>query len=475
MNKESNGTKYLIKNIGFLTISQFGTKILSFFLVPLYTSILSTEDYGTYDLVYSTVSILIPLLTINIFDAVLRFSIDEVSDRDKIFSIAIKYFFAGNAIIFVSLTINHFFTVFKSIDDYAFYFFMMFFVQSLLGIFTAFARGLDRVLDLSVSGVICSIVIITSNILFLCVLKIGLRGYFLANIIGPFLQIVFLFFKIKAWKYINFVSSSTDFEKKMIAYSAPMIANTIAWWVNSVSDRYVVVLFCGLGVMGVYSVASKIPSILNIFQTIFNQAWTLSAVKDFDPNDENGFFTRMYNSYNVLMIILCSILIMMSKLLAVILYKGDFYSAWKYVPFLLISIVFGALSGYIGGIFTAVKNTKIFAKSTVIGAITNLILNIILVPVIGALGAAIATAISYWIVFFMRCKYMKQYINLKINYVRDYISYGLLILQSLALLLLKDEFQLYLIESILFLILIILYYKELKIISNKLLRRKYHE
>ena len=97
--------------------------------------------------------------------------------------------------------------------------------------------------------------------------------------------------------------------------------STIAWWVNSVSDRYVVVLFCGLGVMGVYSVASKIPSILNIFQTIFNQAWTLSAVKDFDPNDENGFFTRMYNSYNVLMIILCSILIMMSKLLAVILYK----------------------------------------------------------------------------------------------------------------------------------------------------------
>nr|HAK42623.1 polysaccharide biosynthesis protein [Clostridium sp.] len=61
-----NKYKYLAKNMGFLTISNFGTKILSFFLVPLYTSILTTEEYGTYDLFNTTIGILVPFLTLNV-------------------------------------------------------------------------------------------------------------------------------------------------------------------------------------------------------------------------------------------------------------------------------------------------------------------------------------------------------------------------------------------------------------------------
>ncbi|HAQ8217931.1 TPA: oligosaccharide flippase family protein, partial [Enterococcus faecium] len=51
-------TKYLIKNMGILTISNFSSKILVFLLVPLYTSVLSTTEYGTYDLTISTATLL---------------------------------------------------------------------------------------------------------------------------------------------------------------------------------------------------------------------------------------------------------------------------------------------------------------------------------------------------------------------------------------------------------------------------------
>lgn len=467
---KTSAVKYLAKNVGFLTISQFGTKLLSFFLVPLYTSILSTSDYGTYDLVYSTVSILIPLLTINIFDAVLRFSIDDTENRKDIFSIACKYFILGNLIVALGLIINRLLNFSSLVNDFALFFVLIFFVQSALGILTAFARGLDCVLDLSISGVICSAFIIGGNIFFLCVCKIGLAGYFWANIIGPLVQIVYLSFRIKVWKYIKRVEICfSEYEKKMIAYSAPMIANTIAWWVNSVSDRYVVLYYCGLGVTGIYSVASKIPSIINIFQTIFNQAWTLSAVKDFDPNDENGFFSKMYNSYNALMVIICSILILGSRFLATFLYKGGFYEAWICVPFLLMAVVFGSLSGYVGGIFTAVKNTKIFAKSTVIGAIVNLLFNIILVPVFGAIGAAIATTISYFVVYYMRVRYMKSYISIKMNLKRDYLSYSLLIIQSFLLIVIKqDNGLVYSIETLLLAFVIFLYSGEIKTVIERI-------
>ena len=191
-------------------------------------------------------------------------------------------------------------------------------------------------------------------------------------------------------------------EKILTKYSVPLISNSIAWWVNNASDRYIVVFFCGLAENGIYSVATKIPSILNIFQVIFNQAWSLSAVRDFDPDDRDGFFANTYRAYNCGMVILCSIIISSDKLLAKFLYAKDFYVAWKYVPWLTIAILFGAISGYIGGFFTAVKDSKIFAKSTIYGAVTNIVLNLILTPIIGVLGASVATAISYFEVWALR-------------------------------------------------------------------------
>ena len=70
-------SEYLLKNMGILTLSNFASKILVFLLVPIYTSILSTEEYGSYDLAVSTATLLFPILTLNIVDAVMRFSMDK--------------------------------------------------------------------------------------------------------------------------------------------------------------------------------------------------------------------------------------------------------------------------------------------------------------------------------------------------------------------------------------------------------------
>ena len=225
--------------------------------------------------------------------------------------------------------------------------------------------------------------------------------------------------------------------------------------------------FCGLAENGIYSVASKIPSIINIFQTIFNQAWTLSAVKDFDPEDKNGFFTNTYKVYNCMMVIACSAIIVFDKFLAGLLYAKDFFIAWKYVPWLTIAILFGAMSGYIGGLFAAVKDSKIFAKSTVYGAVTNIVLNLIFTPVIGALGAAIATTVSYLEVWLFRYWHSKKYIHIKINLARDIFSYVLLIIQSIVLLFDFSNILLYSIELILFLSILLLYLKDIIMLLNK--------
>lgn len=101
--------KYLLKNIGLLTLSSFATKFLSFFLVPLYTNILSTTEYGTYDLFNTTIGVLLPLLTLNIHEAVLRFLLDKNNNRQAVVTVGARYFIKSNCMVVIGLFINYIF------------------------------------------------------------------------------------------------------------------------------------------------------------------------------------------------------------------------------------------------------------------------------------------------------------------------------------------------------------------------------
>jgi O-antigen/teichoic acid export membrane protein len=461
-----------MKNIGLLTLSSFATKLLSFFLVPLYTNILTTTDYGTYDLFNTTIGVLLPILTLNIQAAVMRFALDKKYNREALITVSIRYLLISCAVVFAALGINHVLSISETLNRYALFFFLMYFVQALSGIVIAYIRGIDKITELSISSVIASTISIICNILFLVVFKWGLAGYFLANLVGSFVQCTYLIIQSHMIRGIYLNRSYKAEKNEMLEYSRPMIANSIAWWVNNASDRYVVIFFCGLAENGIYSVASKIPSILNILQSIFAQAWTLSAVKDFDSEDKNGFFSNTYKAYNCIMVMGCSVIIVTDKILAKILYAKDFYVAWKYVPWLTIAIVFGSLSGYIGGIFSAVKDSKIYAQSTIVGAVSNIALNIILTPIIGALGAAIATTVCYVVVWSVRYRHVKRYIMLKINIFRDIVSYILLGFQAVCLLAIPKDYILYGLEVTLFFVIVVLYNKEIMQMFNKLFKKR---
>lgn len=463
--------KYLLKNIGVLTLSNFATKLLSFFLVPLYTSILTTVDYGTYDMFNTTIGVLLPILTLNIQEGVMRYAMEKDYSRKAVVTIGTRYLLSGSIIVAALLGVNGVLELNEIAKNYGIYFFLMFFTQALSGMVTFYTRGIDKISDLSISSVIASVTTIGLNILFLAGFKWGLTGYFIANIIGPLSQDVYLLLRGQILKDIDLKKTYETEAKQLLDYSRPLIANSIAWWVNNASDRYIVVFFCGLASNGIYSVASKIPSILNVFQTIFNQAWALSAVKDYDPEDNNAFFTNTYKVYNCLMTIICSGVIIFDKVLAKLLYAKDFYIAWRYVPWLTIAILFGALSGYLGGFFTAVKNSKIFATSTIVGAVTNVALNIMFVPRIGPLGAAIATTICYFEVYIVRLIESRKYIKLKIDLKRDFTSYTILIMQAVALVVAEQTSFVYILVLGLFFVILFLYLNDIKMIISKITKR----
>ena len=149
-----------------------------------------------------------------------------------------KILMASNAIVALGLVINDIFGFSILIRDYAVLFFLMFFMQTVSGVVTCYVRGIDQIADLSVSSVLVSIFTIGCNIIFLVVFNWGLNGYFWANIIGPLAQIVYLIVRAGMFHDTDLKSDFAAEKKEMLDYSKPMIANSVAWWINNTSDRY---------------------------------------------------------------------------------------------------------------------------------------------------------------------------------------------------------------------------------------------
>ena len=423
--------KYLWKNTLIFAISSFSTKFLSFLLVPLYTSFLSTAEYGKIDLITTTSTLLVYVLTINIADSVLRFTIENVKESEKILAVGLKTLTIGSCICACLLMTTYLVRVLDwNAIDY-FYIFLFFFFTALYQIMTNYLRGRDKIREVATAGIISAVAIIVSNILLLLVFKIGIDGYLISMITGPAIASVFCLFcggKLPEIKHI-FLNRDKFIKAEMFAYCIPLIFNNIALWVNGSLDKYFVTGLCGISENGIYSIASKIPHILDACIIVFSQAWNLSAIKEFDSQDKDGFFSKTFNIYGFLMAATCSAIILMNIPLAKFLYNKEFFAAWQYSSILLIATMFNTLTAFIGSVFSAVKKTKIIAISTVTSALVNTILNACLIPLFGAYGAAIATVIAYITMYTIRLVVLQDVIKLQTNWGENILTYMLLFLQ----------------------------------------------
>lgn len=394
-----NRSKYLIKNVGLLTISNFSSKILVFLLVPLYTSILTTAEYGTYDFIVSTVGLIYPIFTFDIVDAMMRFVMDKNYEKRNVISVGFRYTCVSVALAVVMVCALH---VAKIWNGLLIFFILYYISYTFNQFFIQIAKGLERVQDMAISGVLSTLIMLLGNVLFLLVFQWGLNGFFLANILSQALSSLYFLVRMRVWQYIEIGVLDEKLKHKMLCYSLPLIATTLGWWVNNTLDKYAVVFLCGVATNGLLSVSYKIPSILNVIQQIFIQAWQISAIKEYGEKDTRKFYGKIFSIVNMMMCAVCAGLILLVRSLANIMFAKDFYVAWKYVPFLLISSVFNCAAGLIGPVLSAKKDTKTMMCSAIVGAIVNAVLNIMLIFLIGVQGATVATMISSFTIYIVR-------------------------------------------------------------------------
>lgn len=421
----------LSSNVLAMLIGQFSSRLLSFLLVPLYTAILTTEEYGVYDLIVTTVTLLTPFLTLAIAEGVIRFCLDKEYQSKDILTIGLTVVACGGLILGCC------FPLIKNIEAIADYYawLLLFFISSnVYLVLMQYLKGVGKIKLYSGCGIISTVITLGLDVLLLVVFSWGIVGYLSAYVIGHLSVAVIICFAVNIKECLT---NPLKIKKKTYAdvlkYTCPMIPNSICWWVSNSSDKYMVRGYMSASALGVYSVSYKIPTVMAIFTTIFNSAWQISAVDDFGSEESKKFFSNIYILFSGCNILFASLLILFSKYIAMLLYQNDFFIAWKASAILILAYVFNALAGLLGSIYTSAKKTKMLFISTVIAAIVNIILNIFFIPKFGILGAAAATFISYCCIWGVRVIHSRKIMKFEIKWIQNIVSYILLVLETCIL------------------------------------------
>lgn len=422
--------KKLLSNTVIFAVGTFSSKLLVFLMMPFYTRILTQEEYGIVDLITQTGNLLFPLVTLGIVSGVVRFGLDSSYRKNDVFSTGLKTILIGLVVLLGLLPLL---SLTNFLDGHLILVYLFVMMSAMRGLCSQFVRAKGYVRLYAFDGILSTATNITFNILFLAAFKWGITGYILATVCSDALSAIFLFFRARLFRFVKFRKINKETSRLMLKYSVPLIPNNMFWWITNVSDRYIVAAVCGAAENGLYAVSYKIPTIVVLVSNIFMDAWQVSAVSDMKPKARARFFTNIFRNFSAVIFVACSGLILLAKPFNWLLVSQEFYVSWKFIPYLIMSMAFQCFATFLGSIYMVERKSVLSFLTTALGAVLNIVLNLILIPKYGALGAAFATFLSYFCVFIVRMIDTSRFIKIRVKYSAFILSSVILLVQSLIL------------------------------------------
>ena len=389
--KQSNKYLRLLSDVGVFAVGNLLAKLIQYFLLPLYTSAMTTETYGTAELLNNLSEMLFPIVTLAIYEAAFRFAVDPDQDLDALLyestALLVKMFLGVLAIGLILQKVIGYAYTYELLFVLAAYSFRM--------LFAYYARGAGYVTAFSLNGIVDAFALAVFSWLFLIRLDYGVRGYLLALGFAHIAAIVVLLIGAGIPKRLLLRKKDKPLLRRMLRYSIPMIFNNIAWWVTSMYGRYVILFACGAGIAGLYTAANKLPAVVSTISGVFQQAWQLNASREFESGEQRTFYDNVWRLYSAMMLMFGAVVIAFTPLLAVMTLKKDFFEAWRYIPPMMFYAVVHSMSAYFGSILLACKKTSTAMHGMVLGAAINLVLAIALIQPLGIWGVLTASVICY--------------------------------------------------------------------------------
>lgn len=407
----NNRKKDLIKNTGIIAIGTLLSKALSFFLLPIYTRYLSTDSYGIIDLIQTFCSLLLPVVSLEVCYGIFRFLIDDKTDEEKKNTISTSFII--QTVIFIIFFILSITSLLYVDLEYYILFILYFLSLLLMTNVQSIARGFGNNKLYSLLGFLHTTISLVLNILFIVSFKMNANAILIAFIISNTITTITGIVRLRLFRYITRKSYTKSKAKSILRYSLPLIPNELSWWITNTSDRLLVSTFINAGANGIYAIANKIPTIYTTLFNVYNIAWVESVSKSINDDDACDYIVSMYKESFRFLACICMVITILISLFFNIIIGKNYTNSYFHILILMIAIFFNSLCSLIGSILTGYKASKSIAKTTILGAIVNIIINLLLIKKIGLYAASISTLVSYIVIFIARNISVKKYVKLK--------------------------------------------------------------
>lgn len=409
-----NREKSLVKNTIIITIGKISTQLITFFLLPVYTAVLSTEEYGIVDLLNTLVFLCLPIVTFQIEQALFRNLIDN-RENDKEIRRTIT-----TTLLTVIVQIGIYLIAFCVIsplihNEYKYFLATNVIANIFSSVMLQLSRGLGDNKRYAVGSFLTAFCTVLLNVIFIVVFKWGAYGMLSATLIGNIVCSLYIFISKRIKNYIDIKLYSKNLLKKLWKYSLPLIPNAISWWIFNSSDRIIVSSILGISQNGILSAAYKFSTVYIALYNVFNMTWTESAALHINDKDSSEFFSKIINTVLRLFVAISFGIIACMPFLFPIMINKKFGEAYYQIPILMLASIFNVVVGLLSVIYIAKKDTKAVARTSISAAVINLVINICFIKFIGLYAASISTFASYFIMSIYRIYDVRKYIKLKLE------------------------------------------------------------
>lgn len=394
-------------------IGNLMSKILQMLILPIITVSLVTTEYGYYDLIVTTISLATPIVTCQIIEGMFRYMFNSNLEEQRRTVSTVTVFLGGSFVICAGALF-----AFKMVVPSLQYPVLIFlnYVSAIIFNYTQkLARCRQKNLQFAFAGVIHTAVMLATQALTLICFHMGVDGMLIANFASYIVASIYLSFYLDLKKWINIKEFDKNTFTNLIKYSLPLVPNSICWWLVSSSDRYIITFFLGAAANGVYSIAGKFSQLLTFATSVFQLAWQESAIIEENSKERDLFYTNTFNTYMKLLLGGYLVILPFIRLIMPVLVAESYLEGYLYNPILLLGAILSAFSQFYGSAYLVFKKTGGAFSTTVIAAIVNIAIGVLLTPKLGLFAPALGTAVSFGVQWLIRMWQMRNYFKVKID------------------------------------------------------------
>lgn len=412
------------------------TLLLGLITSPIITRLISPDKFGKFSMFNTVSSLIVMIILLGLDQSYVRFFYDEKEeDRKVLLRMAIKYPLICNT--FISLILVLLFVPISNfiIGEKSIFIIILLIILNTSSIFNRFSlldiRMQQKAKEYSSMQIIGKIIYIIMVLFLYSIIGNNYNTLIISIIISNIVVTIISIYiekqdwvcKISCW---NINTSS----KELFSYGVPLIFSMAITWIFQSVDKVFLNLYSGYDQVGLYSAAFSIVSLLNSVQNTFTTFWTPVANEHYKNNEnDKEFFTTINSIISLVMILIGIGLITFKDVIVVLL--GSKYSGTSFIfPFLIFNPIMYTISETTVQGINFKKKSKYYIHIAIISALANIIGNYVLVPLLGAKGAAISTGLSYVVFFYLRTMISNKLYRVNYNIGKFTISTIILIILS---------------------------------------------